>query len=94
MARRADYALGKAIRDGQASGAVRTNKEGRSHFGSTGPADPKPATVNSFATNAELYGDGAPGGNGVLAMADNATPDEFDQALASVERRTVRLPAP
>ena len=81
MVRRAEYALGKAIRKGQAEGTVATR----------GSASAKTAvcslpSAHDFATNAELFGDQrGGGGNGILALADSATPEEFEAVIAEAK---------
>lgn len=65
MARRADYVLGKVIRDGQDNGTVATPKTARST--STGEVVP----VTTLANSSELYGGSVPHG-GILALADHA----------------------
>lgn len=103
MARRADYALGKAIRAGQANGTVRTRGQGGGgqHVLGISGAVPGPSSshgdkdglkvATDFATHGELHG-GA-GGGGILALADEApNPEQFEQALqqAKVEHNVSR----
>lgn len=89
MVRRAQYALGKAIRKGQAEGTVRCHGNAGSSGGRgrvyevADDATPK-ASPYDFATHGELYGDGRAGGNGVYAMAE-ATDDQFEDALAEAK---------
>lgn len=80
MVRRAEYALGKAIRKGQEEGTIHT-REGGGQRWSAGAADQK-ESVYDFAKHSDLYGDGRAGGNGIYAMADNApTEQDFEDAL-------------
>lgn len=87
VARRADYALGKAIRDGQDNGTVASRGSHRGNQYSSGnTALPEISKVSSLASNAELYGDKrGNGGNGILALADNASPAEFETALTEAK---------
>lgn len=42
--------------------------------------------IKNLATNAQLYGDRrGNGGNGILALADNASPAEFEAALTEAK---------
>jgi hypothetical protein len=83
---RADYALGKAIRDGQQPGenhTVATRGEVvKSQENKTRPGQVL-SSVNKFATNGELYGHSSR--PGILALADNASPDEFESALTEAK---------
>ena len=97
LQRRAERGLGLAIRAGQASGAIRgaggsgSNQHGginREPRNSSGPVEA--ISPLSLATNAELSGDR--GGDGIYAMADNGTLDDFNEALsaARAERNVSR----
>ena len=82
MVRRAEYALGRSIRKGQAEGTVGSKRKNAGVAGFTSPV--KPASPYDFATHTDLYGDGREGGNGILAMAE-ASPEQFDAALGSAK---------
>ena len=85
MVRRAEYMLGRAIREGQEAGEIRSHGDGAGRpkkITAESAVIPGPASPYDFAKHTELYGDGTQGGNGVLAMADNADPEEFEEALA------------
>lgn len=85
MVRRAEYALGKAIRKGQAEGTVRRVGEiGTSHDRWNGVDRPTgnstKASPSDFASKSELSG--VKGGDGIYAIVDNATDDDvFEAAL-------------
>lgn len=93
MVRRAEYALGKAIRKGQKEGTIRTRGEGGGggapgvrgalpRSTTTAPVEvDRPASPYDFAKHTDLYGDGKAGGNGIYALVDNATEEEFEGAL-------------
>jgi hypothetical protein len=75
---RADYALGKAIRDGQDNGTITKRGIHKTADCSLSPKD--------IASNAELFGDARDGqGNGIYALADNASPDEFEEELTEAK---------
>lgn len=86
MVRRAEYALGRSIRKGQAEGTI--NRHGNGGTGANqyrgaevaAPSTSAKSSPYDFAKHTDLYGDGREGGNGVLAMAE-ATPEQFDAAL-------------
>lgn len=90
MVRRAEYALGKAIRRGQEEGTVRTTGQTVTRYGGRegqprGAFDPAVqhtdntiASPTDFATMNELSGYHA---NGIYALADDVDPVEFDEAL-------------
>lgn len=94
MARRAEYALGKAIRKGQAEGTVRSRRntgggpaapyvrDGRTVMAGTSSraGDVDMPSPNDFAAKVELHGNGC-GGVGIYGLADNATEAEFETAL-------------
>lgn len=82
MVRRAEYALGKAIRKGQEEGLVAVeNKEyGRRDVPGTPLSSP-----TDFAKDVELYDRPSQGKAGILSIADNATPEQFDAALAEAK---------
>lgn len=73
MVRRAEYALGKAIRKGQAEGTVLTQGT------RLGYADAGVTTVCDLAPAHELHG--VHGSGGIYAMSDDVTPDQFEDAL-------------
>lgn len=84
MARRADYALGKAIRDGQQPGenhTVARNGEIGNGRESSSVHSTKLNKITDFSSHSELYGRG----NGILALADNASPAEFEEALTEAK---------
>jgi hypothetical protein len=89
MVRRAEYALGKAIRKGQEDGTVETEAE--AHVRATLSREVKMGRIDrsvldtaikpkprDFATHGELY---ASGERGILDLADNATDEQFEEAL-------------
>lgn len=85
MVRRAEYALGKAIRKGQDEGSVAI----RGSIGGTppnahgrGPLDREISPVTKFASGTELYGQR--GGDGILGLAE-VEPAAFDAALAEAK---------
>jgi len=86
MVRRAEYALGKSIRKGQADGTVaKVGTIGGSLPGATrGHLHKITSRATDFASKSELYGQR--GEDGVLAIADNAEPEQFETALT--EART------
>jgi hypothetical protein len=78
MVRRAEFALGKAIRAGQEAGEIGSKDGGAAtahRLAHQGVSDatvlPSPA---DFATKAELSGRS----EGIYAMSDGVTPEEFD----------------
>jgi hypothetical protein len=74
--RRSEWALGRAIRKGQAEGTV-SRREGNG-LQSTGQVESRPS---DFATPGELHG-GGESKPGILALAAAAeTPEQFDAAL-------------
>lgn len=77
MVRRAEYALGKAIRRGQEAGRVATEIKS----GSVVPSTTLPSPTD-FAADVELYDRPSQGKVGILSIADSATPEEFDKALS------------
>lgn len=83
MVRRAEYALGRAIREGQEHGEIASQGDiGRNRTSLSEVL----ASPTDFARPGELYGNGH--GNqstGILGMADNAEPEEFEQALADAK---------
>lgn len=92
MVRRAEYALGKAIRKGQEEGTVRrTGERGpQSEYERNGVAitpdevdNPNwsKASPRDFAEPVELHGNGA----GIYHMSDNVEPEQFDAALAEAK---------
>lgn len=84
MVRRAEYALGKAIRAGQEAGEIRKRGEISTHYdrwnGDRGETtNSTKAAATDFASASELSG---PDSNGIYAMVDNApTDDHFEEAL-------------
>lgn len=91
MVRRAEYALGRAIRKGQAEGTVATRggNGSNAHQSKTTPTDILLPSPLDFANRGELYG-GGPGGPregalGIYAMADNVTPEQFEEAIEAAK---------
>lgn len=78
MVRRAEYALGKAIRKGQEEGTVARIGDGRGERSVLGTDLSSPT---DFAADVELYDRPSQGKAGILSIADSATPEEFDAAL-------------
>lgn len=83
MVRRAEYALGKAIRKGQADGAIETLSDARSRAGRISSGQhPDDSAVSKrpladFASRDDLIGNGA----GIAHLADDVDPSDFDAAL-------------
>ena len=76
--RRWERALGTAIREGQAAGEIATQATGRPReSASLGSTLPK---VSDFASVTELHGKK---GDGIYALTDNATDDQFESALTT-----------
>lgn len=90
MVRRAEYALGKAIRKGQDEGtvyAVGKNPHPSSQ-GEEGLQDKSfsGVPVTTFGTNAEIYGNPSLDRPGLVTLADSAPdPATFDAALAEAK---------
>ena len=79
MARRADYALGKAIRDAQARGEVATKSDNHK------PRESNPsAGINSKQSPTDIVPNNSERQD-LYKLADHATPDDLDRAI-SVER--------
>lgn len=78
MVRRAEYALGKAIRKGQEEGTVARLGDGRGERSVLGTNLSSPG---DFASDVELYDRPSQGKAGILSIADAATQEEFDAAL-------------
>lgn len=83
MVRRAEYALGKAIRKGQAEGTVARRGQGGAN-----PPGSKRDRVDSgislpteFASSDELSGNQT----GIYAISDGVEPDQFDEALGKAK---------
>lgn len=84
--RRWERALGVAIRDGQARGIVRGEREGAGRPKSViATRDVAISSPYEYAKHGELYGDGREGGNGAYAMADNADDADFEEALTGAK---------
>jgi hypothetical protein len=81
MARRADYALGKAIRDGQDAETIATRggNHGNQHVGGRflDEESAKPAPSSFIPNNGERQD--------ILALANNANPSEFEEALTEAK---------
>ncbi|MFH5209035.1 hypothetical protein ACHIPZ_12650 [Antrihabitans sp. NCIMB 15449] len=96
--RRAERALGVAIREGQENGTVETSFEARSRSASNARAIrdgrnsseelPKSKPMPSdFATSNELHGQyhNKIASGGIYAMTDNVTDEQFEEALADAK---------
>lgn len=84
MVRRAEYALGKAIRKGQEEGTV-AKKGDTGHKGSENVLSTLPGPTD-FASDVELYDRPSQGKAGILSIADAApSQEEFDAALAAAK---------
>lgn len=81
MVRRAEYALAKAIRRGQEEGTVRT--QGDNERDASVPSTK--ASPGDFASDVELYDRPSQGKAGILSIADNATQEQFDAAIAEAK---------
>lgn len=85
LIRRAEYALGKAIRKGQEEGTVRTRGETGVHWDRWNglqretTSSTKPAATD-FAPHHELAGP-----NGIRAMSDGVEPSQFEQAVTEAK---------
>lgn len=77
MVRRAEYALGKAIRKGQQEGTV-ASESNHNRLGVPSTAKARPS---DFASDVELYDRPSQHKAGILSIADAATPEEFDAAI-------------
>jgi hypothetical protein len=82
MVRRAEYALGKAIRRGQAEGTVATREDNLRNVEVDHPDFDKPRPVTDFAPRGELYG--SQRATGVLDLA-TAEPDDFEAAISEAK---------
>lgn len=93
--RRWERALGAATREGQAAGEVATQADGPRNRVTPSATLPK---ATDFATHQELYG--RDGKSGIYALTDNATPEQFEDALTearkdgNVSRASRAAPAP
>jgi hypothetical protein len=83
MARRADYALAKAIRDGQQPGENHTVARQGENLNAKGSLKEPLHSQYEFASHKELQGQTQ--GTGILALADNASPAEFEEALTEAK---------
>lgn len=83
MVRRAERLVGVAIRKGQAEGTITSRGSGRRGRGLIADTAISPPSPYDYADHTTLYGDGtaAGGGNGVYALADDVTDEQFDQAI-------------
>lgn len=87
MVRRAEFALGKAIRKGQEDGSIASKAEMASYAGRVSAGQrlgqsqslERPTKPSDFATESELMG---ARGDGLYALADNADADQFETALS------------
>lgn len=82
MVRRAERGVGVAIRKGQAEGTVRTGRENLRNVG-VRLSDSEPASPLEFASRPELYG--GRGADGLLALADDVTDEQFDAAITEAK---------
>lgn len=82
LQRRAERGLGLAIRAGQEAGTV-SNKTRGGDRRSKSASDFEIQNPTDFAKRSELYGTSRGGieQTGIYALADNGTPDDFDNAL-------------
>lgn len=95
MARRAERAVGLAIRAGQEAGTIRPS---RSHTGNqytaARPSDPRPSPLD-YATKGELMGGGGDGGGrskaGFYDLADGISDEEFEQVLTQAREEGALL---
>lgn len=79
MVRRAEYALGKAIRKGQAEGTVAKREDNRH---SVRKVDTSSYTrPTDYASPDELHGNGA----GIYRMVDDTTDDQFEDAITEAK---------
>lgn len=88
MVRRAEYALAKAIRKGQEDGTVAKTGDTGSRFAEESTRNVHGtdlASPTDFARDVELYDRPSQQKTGILGFADNATPEEFDAALAAAK---------
>lgn len=87
MVRRAEYALGKAIRKGQAEGTIRKTGETETFYnrwtGESALAGNSKRSPTDFATDSELN----PGGDkaGIYDLADGVEPEQFERALTEAK---------
>lgn len=86
MVRRAEYALGKAIRKGQAEGTIRTNADGGRTTqarlrGDTTELKPGPT---DFAAPHELTGQGG-SNDGIYGISDGVEADRFEEAIEAAK---------
>lgn len=77
--RRAEWALGRAIRKGQEEGTVSTKGSNSGLRGSVLSTEPE-ASPSDFASDLELYDRPSQGKAGILTIGE-ASPDEFDAAI-------------
>lgn len=80
MVRRAEYALGRAIRRGQEEGNVRPSRGGDTRTDLDRVGFNNPVSPTDFSTSDELYGNGA----GIMHLAD-ADSEKFEDALADAK---------
>jgi hypothetical protein len=89
MVRRAERGLGVAIREGQERGEIK--RKGMRAAQTADSTLSEPPSPSDYLTNAEMFGDQrGNGGNGIYAMTDNVTDDQFEHALTeAVDDRNV-----
>lgn len=87
MVRRAEYALGKSIRKGQAEGTIAKRGDiggTPPNAGSRGHLHKEFSHATDFASNTELHGNPTKGAPGILAVADLESED-FEEALSEAK---------
>lgn len=80
MIRRAEYALGKAIRKGQEEGAVATRATATKELRARQRGDITPSLPSATDIEADFYAN-ASKGSAISQLSDDATDDEFEEAL-------------
>lgn len=85
MVRRSEYALGKAIRRGQAEGTIAIKGSAGMNIGTGTVRGTDLASPTDFAKDVELYDRPTQGKTGILTIADSATDSEFEAAVADAK---------
>lgn len=84
MVRRAEYALGKAVRRGQADGSIASRGSFGNGRSATGADLIRPTDL---ASDAELYGNSTTGSPGIVDLADATDSEsEFENALTTARK--------
>lgn len=87
MVRRAEYALGKAIRKGQDEGTIRKKYEKSVQYdrwtGEHRVTGSSTVSPKDFASETELSGQN--GGEGIYALADGVDPERFETAIEAAK---------